>query len=80
MSLVPKLKTSRNESLQNKLFQMLILILNSNFYLWENMATTLDPSSINYIENKRYHTQRLKHFFRNGGNNVVILEYIDSDE
>ena len=44
------------------------------------MATTLDPFSINYIENKRYHTQRLKHFFRNGGNNVVILEYIDSDE
>ena len=44
------------------------------------MATTLDPFSIYYIENKRYHTQRLKHFFRNGGNNVVILEYIDSDE
>ena len=76
MSLVPKLKPSRNQSLQNKLFQMLI----SKRLSMENMATTLDPFSINYIENKRYHTQRLKHFFRNGGNNVVILEYIDSDE
>ena len=46
----------------------------------ENKSTTLDVFSIDYITNKRYQTQSLEYFFGNGGNNVVILEYIDSDE
>ena len=51
-----------------------------NIEISKNKTIALELFSINYITNKRYLTPSLKYFFGNGGNNVVILEYIDSDE